>query len=288
MGVDMRDGRRRRDRAEGALTTLLAVAAMAVLAACTGARAGSGDPSVTTRAQASAAPTTTAAPSTQSTAPTTSAAPAARPKPKPKPKAPAAVKLQLGSHGAAVAALQRQLLALGYEVPAADGHLGSETSHAVVAFQKVNGLSRDGVAGPVTLGALRHPRLPSPRSRAAGFHVEADLTLQVVYLVQDGKVTRILDASSGSGRAYSENGDSGVAITPLGNFHVQRKINGWHKSKLGLLYRPAFFDGGFALHGAPSVPPFPASHGCIRITIAAMDQLYDHLPVGTPVLVYRS
>jgi lipoprotein-anchoring transpeptidase ErfK/SrfK len=36
------------------------------------------------------------------------------------------------------------------------------------------------------------------------------------------------------------------------------------------------------------VPPFPASHGCIRITTTAMDRWYDRLPVGTPMLVYRS
>jgi len=281
----MRDGRQRRDRAGAALTALVATVAMVALAACSGAKADN-QAQATSSSATTSAPVTTVAPTI--TQPTARPKPATKPKPAAKAKPKPALKLQLGSEGAAVAALQRQLLALGYEVPAADGEFGSETSHAVVAFQKVNGLSRDAVAGPLTLAALKHPKLPSPRSRTSGFHVEANLTLQVVYLVQDGKVTRILDASSGSGRAYSENGHSGVAITPLGNFKVQRKINGWHKSALGLLYRPAFFDGGFALHGAPAVPPFPASHGCIRITIAAMNTLYDHLPVGTPVLVYRS
>jgi lipoprotein-anchoring transpeptidase ErfK/SrfK len=42
------------------------------------------------------------------------------------------------------------------------------------------------------------------------------------------------------------------------------------------------------VHGAPSVPPFPASHGCIRITTTAMDGLYSKLVPGTRVLVYRS
>ena len=83
-------------------------------------------------------------------------------------------------------------------------------------------------------------------------------------------------------------GDVRVAVTPLGGFQIQRKIDAWRKSDLGLLYRPAYFIGGYALHGAPSVPPFPASHGCIRITIAAMDRWFDRLPVGTPMLVYRS
>jgi lipoprotein-anchoring transpeptidase ErfK/SrfK len=77
-------------------------------------------------------------------------------------------------------------------------------------------------------------------------------------------------------------------VTPLGDFRIQRKIDAWRKSDLGLLYRPAYFTGGYALHGAPSVPPFPASHGCIRITTTAMDRLFDRLPVGTPMLVYRS
>jgi lipoprotein-anchoring transpeptidase ErfK/SrfK len=158
----------------------------------------------------------------------------------------------------------------------------------VVAFQKVNRLGRDGVVGPVTRKALEHPRAPRPRSTRAGFHVEADLTLQVVYLVKDGKIEEVLDASSASGQTYTVDGDVRLAVTPQGSFVIQRKIDGWRQSKLGLLYRPAYFTGGYALHGAYSVPPFPASHGCIRITTTAMDRWFNRLPVGTPFLVYRS
>src|SRR6266545_593583 len=191
-----------------------------------------------------------------------------------------------GSGGAELA-LQRRLAALGYQVHEPDGELGSETHHAVVAFQKVNHLDRDGVAGPKTLKALEHPRRPSPRSRH-GFHIEADLTLQVVYVVKNAAIEEMLDASSASGLQYVVDGDVRIAHTPEGSFHIERKINGWHRSPLGLLYRPAYFVGGFALHGAPSVPPFPASHGCIRITTTAMDRLYDRLALGSPMLVYRS
>jgi lipoprotein-anchoring transpeptidase ErfK/SrfK len=158
----------------------------------------------------------------------------------------------------------------------------------VVAFQKVNRLGRDGVVGPITRKALERPRVPKPRSTKAGFHVEADLTLQVVYMVRDGRITEILDASSASGQTYTVDGDVRLAVTPQGSFVIQRKIDAWRRSKLGLLYRPAYFIGGYALHGAYSVPPFPASHGCIRITSTAMDRWYAKLPVGTPMLVYRS
>jgi peptidoglycan hydrolase-like protein with peptidoglycan-binding domain len=273
------------------------LAAVLALAACggTGSPQAAG-PSPTTSAPSTAAPTTaaptTAAPTTAApttAAPTTAAPTTVPPTTRPKPKKPAEpTKLRSGSEGRAVAALQRRLAELGYQVHEADGQFGPETHHAVVAFQKVNRIGRDGVVGPVTRKALERPRVPRPRSRKAGFHVEADLTLQVVYLVRDGKIREILDASSGSGQNYTVRGDVRVAVTPLGDFRIQRKIDAWRKSDLGLLYRPAYFIGGYALHGAPSVPAFPASHGCIRITTTAMDRLFDRLPVGTPMLVYRT
>jgi peptidoglycan hydrolase-like protein with peptidoglycan-binding domain len=281
-------------RTRGLAVAAFWLAAALALAACnaSGGSSSAAEPSSTTAAPSTAAPTTeaptTAAPTTA--APTT-AAPTTEPPTttKPKPTKPAQPpKLSSGAEGPAVEALQRRLAELGYQVHEVDGQFGAETHHAVVAFQKVNRLGRDGVVGPVTRKALERPRLPSPRSRKAGFHVEADLTLQVVYLVKDGKIQEILDASSASGQTYTVHGDVRVAVTPLGNFQIQRKIDAWRKSDLGLLYRPAYFTGGYALHGSYSVPAFPASHGCIRITIAAMDRLFGRLPVGTPMLVYRS
>jgi peptidoglycan hydrolase-like protein with peptidoglycan-binding domain len=274
-------------------TVALVAAGLTVALVLAGCNAGGNEPAQaeatsTTAASATAAPatsqdpTTSAAPTTK--APSTTAAPTTTTKPKP--AAPA--QLRSGAEGPAVTALQRRLHELGYQVQAADGEFGGETHHSVVAFQKVNRLGRDGVVGPITRRALENPRVPTPRSTTAGFHVEADLTLQVVYMVRDGKVEEILDASSASGQTYTVDGDVRLAVTPLGNFAIQRKIDGWRQSKLGLLYRPAYFIGGYALHGAYSVPPFPASHGCIRITTTAMDRWFARLPVGSPMLVYRS
>jgi lipoprotein-anchoring transpeptidase ErfK/SrfK len=184
--------------------------------------------------------------------------------------------------------MQKTLIRLGYaDLAEATGTYDEPTRHAVVAFQKVNGLDRDGIVGPKTLAALRDPKGPPLRSKAKGFHVETDLTRQVTYLVTDGKA-QIIDASTASGQTYEVDGEERLAVTPTGEFSIQRKINAWRESDLGLLYRPAYFTGGYAYHGSYSVPPFPASHGCIRMTIATMDRFYDKLAVGTKVFVYRT
>jgi hypothetical protein len=77
---------------------------------------------------------------------------------------PAPAPLALGSSGAAVARLQRDLAALGAAL-AADGLFGPRTRAAVRAFQAGAGLVRDGVAGPATLARLDEAlgRAPPPR-----------------------------------------------------------------------------------------------------------------------------
>jgi N-acetylmuramoyl-L-alanine amidase len=185
--------------------------------------------------------------------------------------------LQLGSRGTAVTQLQQRLAALHYDIGTIDGAFGSQTYHGVVAFQKVNNLSRDGVVGPITWAALSNPLVPVPRFAHSGYSIEVNITKQVVYLARAGTIVRILDSSTGKASTP----------TPLGNFSVYRRIDGWRESSLGLLWRPNYFTGGFALHGSTSVPTFPASHGCVRVTVPAMNRLWSLLGIGTPVHLYR-
>ncbi|SCL48043.1 L,D-transpeptidase family protein [Micromonospora chersina] len=185
--------------------------------------------------------------------------------------------LRQGSRGAAVSALQARLTALRYDVGGIDGIFGPSTHHAVVAFQKVNGLARDGIVGPRTRAALDRPVVPTPRYTHPGYSIEADLTRQVLYLAKRGAVVRILDASSGRSSTP----------TPTGDWTVGRRIDDWRQSDLGLLWRPNYFHRGYAVHGATAVPAYPASHGCVRVPVRAMDRLWTTIRVGTPVHVYR-
>jgi lipoprotein-anchoring transpeptidase ErfK/SrfK len=79
---------------------------------------------------------------------------------------------------------------------------------------------------------------------------------------------------------------SGVAYTPRGRFRIYAKVSGWRKSPLGLLYYPNYFSDGLAIHGNPSVPHSPQSHGCIRIPMSAAVEMSRELTVGTIVLIY--
>jgi lipoprotein-anchoring transpeptidase ErfK/SrfK len=195
------------------------------------------------------------------------------------PAAPVAlVGLHTGDQGPEVEALQRQLTGLGFWLGDVDGVFDDDTRHALVAFQKLAGLPRNGAVGLATQAALDSAQRPTPRS-TEGHVVEIDLTHQVLMIVDQGAVTEVVDVSTGR-RA---------GTTPVGNFAVNREIDGLRRAPLGLLYRPKYFRGGVALHGFTSVPSRPASHGCVRVTYSAMDHLWGPgiAPLGTPVLVYR-
>lgn len=195
--------------------------------------------------------------------------------------------LRVGSRGSAVVTLQRRLTYLGYWLGAVDGIFGDLTRQAVVAIQKVAGVSRDGIVGPVTWSKLNAGVRPSARSRS-GHVIEINKPRQVLLVVDSGRVTRIFNTSTGSGQRYYSQGAWHVAVTPSGSFRVFRQVNGWDNSPLGRLYRPKYFNGGIAVHGYTSVPSYPASHGCVRISIPAMDLMWraGGLAIGTPVLVY--
>ena len=197
--------------------------------------------------------------------------------------------LRVGSHGSAVAALQQRLIALRYfDVGTADGVFGQGTYHAVIAFQKVQGLTRDGVAGPATWARLARPYVPAPRYRLATSSLEVNLSKQVIYYVRNGTIQRIVDASTGSGAWYYSQGRWARAITPTGRFRIHSRYNSWQAGPLGSLYRPNYFYGGYAVHGMTSVPAYPATHGCVRMTVPTMDRMWSSLWVGMPVAIYSS
>ncbi|MGW8568540.1 L,D-transpeptidase family protein [Isoptericola sp. NPDC055881] len=197
--------------------------------------------------------------------------------------------LAYGDSGARVVALQERLQELGYFLLDADGSFGPATQQAVWALQKAAGQYRDGVVGPKTQAALDDGVRPQAHS-SSGKVVEIDLERQLLMTVENGQVTRIFNASSGNGDTYEAKGRTYHATTPHGSFAVYMERDGMHEStlELGSMYRPKYFSGGYAVHGSPSIPPYPASHGCVRVSNSAINWLWDSwgMPHGTPVILY--
>jgi lipoprotein-anchoring transpeptidase ErfK/SrfK len=223
----------------------------------------------------SSTPDTTPSPS-PSTPATTPSTPPARPP-----------TLKIGSKGAAVTELQQQLTALGYWVGKADGHFGTTTQQAVFALQKASGLARSGTVNAKTRAALDAGKRPTAKS-TTGKVIEINLKADLLMFVTNGHVDYTLNTSTGGGYVYYDKGERNVAITPKGHFTTYRVIDAPHRSSLGLLIRPRYFHDGFAIHGDSSVPAYPVSHGCVRVSNAAINWIWSKNldPIGTKVWIY--
>jgi hypothetical protein len=176
--------------------------------------------------------------------------------------------LRPGSRGAAVRALEDRLAGLHYAVRR-DGVFGDDDRDALIAFQKVEGLPRTGLADAELWRRLDTAHVP--RARYGGDHVEVDKARQVIFVVRGGKVALVVPTSTGA-----------TGNTPLGTWHVYRKVVGFD----WVLYYPSYFLRGFAVHGYPDVPPYPASHGCARVPMWIATTIYAAMPPGSTVYVY--
>jgi peptidoglycan hydrolase-like protein with peptidoglycan-binding domain len=179
----------------------------------------------------------------------------------------------LGSRGEAVRILQRQLKALGY-VPGRRGLFDERTARAVLAFRKVSGLARTTVADTNVFRRLANGgghfkvRFPSH-----GRHVEADLSRQVVVLIDGKQVERIYPASSGKPSTP----------TVRGHFRFYSKLPGYNAKGM---YFSNFFIGGYAIHGYHDVPIYNASHGCLRVPIPDAYSIFQWVRIGDRIDVY--
>jgi peptidoglycan hydrolase-like protein with peptidoglycan-binding domain len=193
-----------------------------------------------------------------------------------------------GDRGAGVAGLQQRLLNMGYWLPGVDGAFGDTTTQAVYAFQKANGLPRDGSIGLEDQAALRRGARPSPHS-TTGDLVEVDKGRQLLFVIRGGRMAWTFNTSTGSNGAYSSGGRTYRAITPEGRFTFDRQVDGTRVSHLGSLFRPKYFtSAGHAIHGSPSIPPYPASHGCVRLSNPAINFIWaaNLAPLGSQIWVH--
>jgi L,D-transpeptidase catalytic domain/Putative peptidoglycan binding domain len=187
--------------------------------------------------------------------------------------------LRSGSTGAAVKWLEQRLTDLSYRPGPIDGVFDQKTYNAVIAFQKWEGLGRDGRVTADEWSRLAVAMTPTARRSNTGAWVEVNRAKQVLLYVQSGVVLRTLPISTGS--------TSVLVVTPAGDFKIYKRWPGWRYH----VYNACFFTswpgaGEIAIHGYNNVPTYPASHGCVRVCVWDMTELFPLLPVGTRVVVY--
>jgi lipoprotein-anchoring transpeptidase ErfK/SrfK len=148
------------------------------------------------------------------------------------------------------------------------------TQWAVMAVRKVNGMSRSYNANPKIFRMLAARKaefhLAYPHK---GKHVEVDISKQVMALATHGKAQYTFAVSTGAP----------ATPTIRGHFHFYRKDPGYNSEGM---YYSVYFIRGYATHGYNPVPPYPASHGCVRNPIPDSIFIYNWIDLGDSIYVY--
>jgi hypothetical protein len=182
-----------------------------------------------------------------------------------------------GEVGNGIRAVQQQLAATAFLPPeAVDGRAGYRTQQAIMAFQAWNGLTRDGVAGPVTKAKLATAARPQGRGTGPSRRIEVHRAKGVLLEISGGKVIRAIHVSTGAA----------ATATPSGGYKVFRKeLRSWSFPFSTWLPYASYFNNGIAFHEYPDVPAFPASHGCVRVPAPEAKGVYEFAAQGTAVVV---
>lgn len=86
-----------------------------------------------------------------------------------------------GSRGSEVTQIQTKLKRWGYYSGSVDGIYGTQTVNAVKYFQRKNGLTADGIAGPATLKAMGITSSSSSSSSSSSYNSNLNLLARVIY-----------------------------------------------------------------------------------------------------------
>ena len=184
--------------------------------------------------------------------------------------------LSAGSTGPYVKGMLLALQQLKFRVPGVGTTFTVNAKDSVMAFQKAYGLSRTYVFNTACWRKIDGAKVIKPKYSSPSTHLEVDKGRQILMVVKGSKVYGIICVSTGA-----------TNNTPEGSFHIQQKHPFTTSGFGGILVRTMGFIGNFAIHGYAPVPPYPASHGCVREPIWACYWVYDQSFVGEALYVYH-
>jgi hypothetical protein len=184
--------------------------------------------------------------------------------------------LAVGATGPYVRGMLTGLRRLAIRIPGMGSRFTTQVKDSVMAFQKAYRLPRTYVFTSANWRRLDGARTIRPRRSSPSTHIEVDKGRQILMIVKNGKVVGLIAVSTGA-----------TGNTPEGSFRIRTKYPFTTSGYGGILVRTMGFVGNFAIHGYSPVPPYPASHGCIREPIWACYWVYDHSWVGEALYIYH-
>jgi len=194
--------------------------------------------------------------------------------------------LRIGSRSGIVQLYEQRMKDLHFDPGPVDGVFDQDTYQAVIAVQKYFNQPRTGVIDSAVQLVLSHFTYSPAEANTEANRVEIDLDRQVLTVFTNWQPILLTTTSTGSGAHFCGGSDGcQYAITPTGHFHFYSFYNGWDNGKLGRMWNPYYFNGGIAVHGLASVPPYPASHGCARIPLFIADYFHTLVTMGESVFV---
>jgi len=181
--------------------------------------------------------------------------------------------LAQGDCGRVVKGFKKAMAKMGY-VSGGGSCFNGRTGREVLAYRKVNGMSRNEHAGKglvkLVFGGRGGYRVRHPE---AGEHAEVSLSKQVLVLSKGDKPFAIYPVSTGK--------PSTPTIT--GEYSFYRREPGYNAEGM---YYSFYWHNGYAVHGYAEVPNYAASHGCVRTFIADQPRIYNQLHYGEPIFVF--
>jgi hypothetical protein len=184
--------------------------------------------------------------------------------------------LAVGATGPYVRGMLTGLRRLAIRIPGMGSRFTTQVKDSVMAFQKAYRLPRTYVFTSANWRRLDGARTIRPRRSSPSTHIEVDKGRQILMIVKNGKVVGLIAVSTGA-----------TGNTPEGSFRIRTKYPFTTSGYGGILVRTMGFVGNFAIHGYSPVPPYPASHGCIREPIWACYWVYDQSWVGEALYIYH-
>lgn len=194
--------------------------------------------------------------------------------------------------------LQAQTIMRKFALPtgAADGYFGPQTAQGLCSFRYIAHMSPTrGNVDSAVYASLRSynskysslSAIPAPSLNGHTTYAVVQQHCQVMFYVSNGHYARIMSVTTGMPGHSTPNGYYLMGGTHKGwtcsNMYPEtcsynRAGRFAYVSHYGNMYNMrSFRSGGYYVHGSTDIRTYPASHGCIRVSVSNSDWMYDNV-----------